>query len=106
MRPYRLRYFFDAGSGVCLWSDNDAARERYGIAITPAQLPLSKATRQEVNQLVAWYDTSLNWDDPAGPTSWSLEERESFNRAAGVLLTQLRAELRDFTIEDNFQPVS
>lgn len=25
---YDLRYFFDAGSGVCLWASNEAARER------------------------------------------------------------------------------
>jgi len=90
---YRLRYFFDAGSGVCLWSGNDAARAAYGIAITPEQLPLPPETRQEVERLVAWYDTSLNWDNPAGPTPWTLEECARFNWAARALLQQLRAEL-------------
>lgn len=90
---YRLRYFFDAGSGVCLWSGNEAARAEYGMAITLEQLPLSPETRHEMERLVAWYDMSLNWNDPAGPTPWSPEEGARFNRAARALLQQLHTQL-------------
>lgn len=101
---YRLRYFFDAGSGVCLWSGNDAAQADYGIAITPEQLPLSPETRQEVERLVAWYDTSLDWNDPAGPTPWSPEEGACFKRAAQALLQQLQAQLGPaYEIGDEFK---
>ena len=105
-RGYRLRYFFDAGAGVCLWSANKAPRAHYGVAITPEQLPLPEATRQEVNRLVAWYDTSLDWDNPAGPTPWSLEECERFNLAARTLLQRLRVQLgSDYEVVDEFEEV-
>jgi len=103
---YRLRYFFDAGSGVCLWSGNDAARAEYGIAITAEQLPLPSATRQEIARLVAQYDTSFDWNDPAGPTPWSPEECASFNEAARALLQQLRAQLGPaYTVADESKQV-
>ncbi len=93
MPSYRLRFFFDAGSGVCLWSGNAAARGRYGIAIAPAQLPLPEATQQEMTRLIAWYDTSLDWEHPTGPTPWSPAERAQFEAAARALLAQLREQL-------------
>jgi hypothetical protein len=101
-----LRYLFDAGSGVCLWSGDEATREWYGLAVSPEQLPLAKATRREVERLVSGYDTALDWDDPAGPTPWSAEECADFNAAARVLLARLRAELDAFTIVDCFRAVT
>ena len=95
-----LRYFFDAGSGICLWSGDEATRRRHGVAVSPDQLPLSEATRREINRLVAWYDTSIDWGDPAGPSPWSPAERRRFDVAAQALLDQLRAELETFSIED------
>ncbi len=105
MSRFRLRFFFDAGSGVCLWSADAATRARYGVAVTAEQLPLRAATRQEIARLVAWYDASLDWDDPAGPTPWSPEACARFNAAARALLARLRAELAPMTIEDEFRPV-
>jgi len=104
---YRLRFFFDAGSGVCLWSGNATTSARYGIAILPEQLPLSPYTQRWVNQLVAQYDTSLNWDDPTGPSPWSPAECEHFNAtAARALLSQIRAQLgEDYDVVDEFLPV-
>ena len=29
MAKYALKYMYDWGSGICLWSANDAAREKY-----------------------------------------------------------------------------
>jgi len=107
MTCYRLRFFFDAGAGVYLWSSDASARERYGIAISPEQLPLSAATQQAVNRLVRWYDASLDWDNPAGPTPWSPEECVRFNAAARALLTQLRLQLgTDYDLVDKFKPVA
>lgn len=101
---YRVRYFFDAGSGVCLWGDNAAARADYGIAITPDQLPLPPETRQEVERLVAWYDTSLDWNYPVGPTPWSPEEGAHFNRAAQALSQRLQVQLGPvYEIVDEFK---
>lgn len=30
---FALRCFFDPGSGICLWANNDEARERFGYPI-------------------------------------------------------------------------
>ena len=89
---------------MCLWSGNDAARAAYGIAITPEQLSLPPALCREVARLVAWYDTSLDWDDPVGPTPWSPEECMRFNRAARALLRRLRAQLgAAYQVADEFE---
>ncbi len=88
-----IRYFFDAGSGVCLWSGDDATNARHGFAIDAADLPLSAYTQRWLQHLIAWYDTSLNWDDPAGDSLWSAEEQARFQQAAQEGVTRLRHEL-------------
>lgn len=88
-----LRYFFDAGSGVCLWAGNDATKERHDFAIDANDLPLSSNTQRWLQYLIAWYDTSLNWDDPAGVTLWSDDEQARFQLAAQEGLTRLQQEL-------------
>ncbi len=30
MPNYKIKYMFDWGSGVCLWSSNDEAKEKFG----------------------------------------------------------------------------
>ncbi|MFC6661259.1 hypothetical protein [Deinococcus multiflagellatus] len=37
--PYRLRFFFDTGSGICLWAGDPATEARYGLAVDPQTLP-------------------------------------------------------------------
>lgn len=89
---YVIRYFFDAGSGVCLWAGNDAARAQFGYAIEPGALPLSENTQRRLQHLIAWFDTSLDWD--ALPESaWSADERERFEIAAQKGFELLRQEL-------------
>lgn len=61
-----LRFFFDAGSGGILWATAPEDRERWGNPIDLAHLPISRALREELEHLVAWHDTSLNWDHPPG----------------------------------------
>lgn len=88
-----IRYFFDAGSGVCLWAGNDATQERHGFAIEADSLPLSTNTQRWLQHLIAWYDTSLNWDDPGSATLWSDEEQARFRLAAQEGVTRLQNEL-------------
>jgi hypothetical protein len=91
---YRLRFFFDHGSGVCLWTANDAAHERFGDYPVPlAALPLAEETGREGEDLLTWYDTSLDGDDPAGPSPWGTDEFSAFRAAAQRFLTRLRDEL-------------
>lgn len=58
---YRARFFFDAGSGTVLWSDNDATRKRFDYPIELGDLPLSDALRAELVRLIDEYDTSIDW---------------------------------------------
>jgi len=97
----RLRFFFDAGSGTCLWAGNDAARERFDYFVEPDELPLSAPSRERVRALVSRYDESINWDYPPDPSPWSEEESARFSRDARELLDALRVELGpDFEIVD------
>jgi hypothetical protein len=91
--PLRIRYFFDAGSGVCLWAGNDEARQRHGYAIDAQALPLTDDTRGWLSHLIAWHDTRLDWDDPGGDSPWPDDERPRFQRAAQEGLARLRREL-------------
>jgi hypothetical protein len=88
-----IRCFFDAGSGVCLWAGDDATQERHGFAIDADDLPLSTNTQRWLQYLIAWYDTSLNWDDPGGASAWSDDEQARFRLAAQEGVTRLRHEL-------------
>lgn len=93
MMGYRLRYFFDPGSGVCLWAANDSTRDHFGYAVNCRDLPLSNTLSARLQHLIKWFDTSLDWDDPGGPSRWSPDEHDQFRRAARDGLEQLRAEL-------------
>ena len=91
---YEFRYSFDAGSGVCLWAKNDAAKERFGYAVAHWELPLSENTKKWLEYLVAWFDTSLDWQSPADVRGrWSDEELQRFTQAVGKGLEFLRSEL-------------
>ena len=50
--PYRLRFFCDTDSGVCLWSVTEVARQRYGSPVEPQALPLAKATIHEMEWVI------------------------------------------------------
>lgn len=89
----RLRFFFDAGSNVCLWAEDDTTTERHGYDIDAADLPLSANTRRWLQFLMAWHDTSLDWDNPGGPPRWSDEEQARFRLAVQEGVARLRAEL-------------
>jgi len=94
MEPrYRLRFFFDPGSGVCFRSGNDTARDRFGYAIDMAQLPLARETQKQAEDLIAWFDQSLNWEYPPDPGPWSQDERRRFDEAVEQFVDRARIEL-------------
>ena len=93
--PYRLRFAFDPGSGMCLWAANDAVRERFGYPVALDDLPLSEATREAGGRLIRRFDTSVDWDDPGGPSPWSKAESRAFDAAAWDWLAAARRELGD-----------
>lgn len=101
MHLYRLRYFFSAGSNVCLWAENEAARQKWDYPIDAQRLPLPENTWRFSFHLCAWYDTSIDWSYPPNPSPWDVRERTNFNLAAQRFLANLREQLgADFEIID------
>ena len=50
---FEMKYMFDFASGVCVWSVNMAARERYGYPVKAEALPISNElvyTLQEIGR--------------------------------------------------------
>lgn len=91
---YVLRYFFDPGSGVCLWAENDEAKEKFGYPVEHWELPLSENAKRFLQHLVAWFDTSIDWSAPGDTDEyWSAEELASFKAASAKGLLMLKDEL-------------
>lgn len=101
MPRYVLRYFFDPGSGICLWSGNDAARERFDYPVQLPDLGLPENLLRRALYVMAWYDTSLDWSYPPNPSPWSASERARFHETSQALLSALRQQLGSgFEIRD------
>jgi hypothetical protein len=101
MTTYELRYFFDYGSGTCLWSSNEAANIRFGYPVELDDLDVPPAAKDLAFDLLRRFDISLNWDDPASPPIWSDQDRDRFTSDSKRLLTQLSEHLgQDFRIKD------
>ena len=101
MPIYLLEFFFDPGSGACLWSGNDAARDKWGCSIEAHLLPLPENTWRFAHHLCSWYDTGIDWTYPPDPSPWEAAERDRFNVAAQRFLEMLRVQLGpDFEVID------
>lgn len=96
---YHLRLMFEWRCGS-LWCGNAAALAAFDVGPIEDKLPLSAETLRRLEEMIVWHDTSLDWDDPAGPGPWTPEEEERFERAAAEILESIRAELGpDFQVE-------
>lgn len=101
MSVYRLRFFFDPGSGICLWAANDATRDKWDYPVDAELLPLPENTWRFARHLCCWYDTSIDWTYPPDPSPWEDSERDRFNVAAQRFLEVLRNQLGpDFEVVD------
>lgn len=78
---YSIAYFFDVGSGICLWAKNDLARQKYGYPIDHRALPFDEFLKNDIQDLLNYYDTSLDWDNPPGPSPWAQTQWDAFYRA-------------------------
>lgn len=68
---YKLKFMFDWGSGVCLWSANKCAEDKFGdYPIISSELPVSEELKEKLDELTGWHDEALNWKDPAGELLW------------------------------------
>jgi hypothetical protein len=101
MATYELRYFFDYGSGICLWSSNEAARIRFGYPVELDDLSLPPSVIDVAFDLMQRFDMSLDWDNPSGPSVWSHQDRNRFAAESQALLQRLSEHLGgDFRIKD------
>jgi len=106
-----LRFFFDAGSGVCLWAHDAEAKARFGYAVEAAMLDVPQKLRAELEQLVTDYDDTFPWGDPASgqPVEparpiQGYAENPAFATRVRALLAQLRAALGpEFVIESDYE---
>ena len=102
MPNYKIKYMFDWGSGVCLWSSNDEAKEKFGdYPIEDLEkLPVSAELRRELEHLITEHDKALNWDDPGGDLLWNDQQIADFKQRAAQAYEQLVRELgSDFEVE-------
>jgi hypothetical protein len=107
MAKYLLRYFFDPGADICLWSSNDDALREFGYPVDARKLPLPENTWRRITHLAAWYDTSIDWNYPSDPSPWDESERQRFNSESQKLLAVLREQLgSDFEVEDESRTAS
>jgi hypothetical protein len=108
---YRLRFFLDAGSGVCLWSQNDAAKNRFGYAVETDEIGLPQPLVVDLMKLMADYDATIDWNDPAamsdtdgGPTVFGHEQNAPFREEIAALVPRIREALGpDFDVESDFE---
>lgn len=92
MEPYSLNLMFEWGGG-CLWCNDDVTKERYGSGPIESVLPLSNKIKSELEELTEWHNHALDWNDPAGPSPWSDDEFEKFDKQALELLQTIQNEL-------------
>ena len=103
-RKYKVRFFFDYGANVCLWSADNYTDAAFGYPVDHQVLPLSPPTIATINDMLTWYDTSLNWEYPPDPGPWRQDECERFNQATSALLAAIQTELGERFEVFNEQP--
>lgn len=99
---HTLRFFFDHNSGGCLWPGDEQAIQRFGPGPVDAgvydadgqllqapSLELPEPLKAKIQQLDQQYSTSLNWEDPAGPSLWGDGEWEAFRTKARALYEEI-----------------
>ena len=101
MAKYKLKFMFDWGSGVCLWSINQAAKELYGdYPVETSLLAISDKTKNKLEHLIYRHDEAFNWNDPSGDLLWNDRQIDEFLGTAKKWYCQLCKELgSDFEIE-------
>ncbi|MEY9934520.1 hypothetical protein ABH926_009188 [Catenulispora sp. GP43] len=86
-----LRFVFSYGVDTMLWPSDMTSP--LGFPCETRLLPFSEQTRADIDRLAEWYQSSLGWDDPGGPSPWTTQESESFDAQAKALLGRIRSKL-------------
>ena len=97
---YRMRAFFDPGSGALLWSANDVTRHRWDHPVDHFDLPVPLALARRIETLVDRYDRGFP-DTGSTVREFTPEEIAGFRAACRDVLTELRLALGSaYEIED------
>lgn len=98
----RVRFFFDAGSGCCMWSANAAARRQLSTyEINLSALPLPKTLQDEGEALIERQYTSIDWNDPYNGNPWTAEEDAAFKADVDDWLARVRLALDGKVVIDD-----
>ncbi|WP_445402517.1 hypothetical protein ACSMX9_13205 [Streptomyces sp. LE64] len=94
---HQLRFFFSYGVDTPLWPDGADGRadldSPHGYPCDPAVLPVTEATAHALTHLADRYQSSLDWDDPGGPSPWTTDRWRSFQQESDAALHALRTDL-------------
>ncbi|MCI8361262.1 MAG: hypothetical protein HFE86_08020 [Clostridiales bacterium] len=94
MAKYKLKFMYDWSCGVCVWSDNAAARAKFqAYPIETKSLPISQELANLLNDLIDRHDTALNWEDPGRGLLWDQSQQAAFTEEAVSAYKRLCAEL-------------
>ena len=98
---YQLKFMFDWGSGVCLWSTNKNAEEKFGdYPVGATELPVSQEIKDEIEALIERHDEAFNWDNPSGSLLWDDNQIQEFLAQAKEIYLTLCNELgEEYEIE-------
>jgi hypothetical protein len=97
------RFFYDAGSGAAMWPADQETARAWGCPVDIGLLPVSASLRADLDELIARYDTSANWDSPLDPGPWREDQCRQFNRETREIINRLHAQLGTaWTITDEF----
>lgn len=100
MAIYEMKYMYDWASGVCLWSTNENARNKYGYPVFADDLPVTDELKAEMKYMAEKHDEALNWEQPNDDLLWSDEQIEDFKQKSRVLYDRICLELgEDYHIE-------
>jgi hypothetical protein len=105
---YKLSFFFDYNCGGCLWCDNDAARQKFGVGtldaemfdlkgniVQEARIKLPAELKHLVTELDSVFLESLDWNNPGGQSIWTEEQFKNFHKRAKDLCEKISQELGD-----------
>lgn len=93
-KTYQMKFMFDWGSGCCVWTTNDAARNLYGgYPVLTEQLPVSAQLKAALDRLIDKHDEALDWDYPPNALLWNEAQVEAFEAEAIAAYKQLCIEL-------------
>lgn len=89
----RFRYYFEPGSGNCLWPDDEEAIQTYDYTVELEDLPLSEETIAMGRQVMNRFDNAQDWTHFTNPLAYSEEEKRGIKDDSDRFFARVVAEL-------------